>query len=144
MGRHRSDPMGAARLVLIGLGAALLLALVFVGGRALVGTLSTETPAPTASATPSAAPTERTATLRIACVAEICPVVLVRVPGGDVLNDRDLTRGEEIVYYEPELDVAIGDTSTVEVTVNGTPRPKGRPGQQEAFTVSRATPGPAG
>ncbi|MEV2269279.1 DUF4115 domain-containing protein [Nonomuraea africana] len=144
MGRHRSDPMGVARLALIGLGVALLVALVLLGGRALVGILSTEGTAPTPTATPSAPATGKAPTLRITCVAEVCPAVLVRVPGGDVLNDRDLTSGEEIVFYQPELDVAIDDTSTVEVTVNGVPRPKGQPGRQETFTVSRPTPGPAG
>ncbi|WP_431897056.1 hypothetical protein [Nonomuraea sp. bgisy101] len=146
MGRHRSDPMGMARLALIGLGVVLLVALVLAGARALVGTLSAAAPMPRPSATPeeSATATAKVPTLSIVCTAEACPPVLVRVPGGDVLNDRDLSGGERISFFDAELDVAVEDAGTVEITVNGTPRPAGKAGQRETFSVTRSAPGPGG
>jgi len=79
-------------------------------------------------------------TLRIECVADTCPLVTVRVPGGDVLQHRDMSRGEEVSYFEPELDVVLSDAGTVRVTENGERRPQGEPGGRESFT----TRGPAG
>lgn len=138
--------MGMARLALIGLGVVLLVALVLVGARSLMATLSAAAPTPGPSATPksSITATPKVPTLSIVCRAESCPLVLVRVPGGDVLNDRDLTGGEEISFFDAELDVAVEDAGTVEVTVNGTPRPAGKAGQRETFSVTRSTPSPAG
>ncbi|MFE3449790.1 hypothetical protein ACFXJ8_12735 [Nonomuraea sp. NPDC059194] len=146
MGRHRSDPMGMARLALIGLGAVLLVAAVVVGARALMGVLSAADPAPVVSATPKASATaaERVPTLSVVCRAQTCPLVLVRVPGGDVLNDRDLSSGEEISFFDAELDVAVEDAGTVDITVNGTPRPTGKAGQRETFSVTRSDPDPQG
>ncbi|MGV9302430.1 hypothetical protein ACWENQ_06005 [Nonomuraea sp. NPDC004354] len=146
MGRHRTDPMGTARLALIGVGAVLLVALVFLGIRSLMAVLSVADPAPRPSATPRQTVTTagRVPTLSIVCAAQTCPPVLVRVPGGDVLNDRDLTSGEEISFFEAELDVALEDAGTVKVTVNGEPRPPGRAGQRETFSVTRSAQDPAG
>ncbi|WP_152990500.1 hypothetical protein [Sphaerimonospora mesophila] len=151
MGRHRSDPMGFARLALVSLAALLLLALVVIGARALLSALGSEdvpeaAPSPTASAsTPATAspaetgrpPGERVPTVRIVCQADRCPV-FVRVPGGDVLIDRDLTRGEQTSYFEPELDVVLADGSVVQVFENGELRAAGAPGERESFSVTRA------
>ncbi|MGI5492875.1 hypothetical protein [Microtetraspora malaysiensis] len=144
MGRHRSDPMGIARLVLIGLAVLLALALLAVGAKSLMTALGTDeagaaaTPAATGG-TPSPAGT-RTSTVQIVCSADRCPV-FVRIPGGDVLMDRDMTRGEQASYFEPELDVVLGDASTVTVLENGTQRPPGEAGERQSFKVTRA-PGP--
>ncbi|GAA2901981.1 hypothetical protein GCM10020220_109200 [Nonomuraea rubra] len=73
--------------------------------------------------------------MRIECVAETCPLVTVRVPGGDVLQHREMSRGEEVRYFEPELDVVLSDAGTVRVTENGVPRAQGAAGAREAFTV---------
>ncbi|WP_344476994.1 hypothetical protein [Nonomuraea monospora] len=141
MGRHRSDPMGLARLALAVLAAGAVVTLLVIGGRALLDLLD----APAPDREPAAAPATRTATgqaataqvptVRIECVAEICPLVTVRVPGGDVLQHREMSRGEEVRYFEPELDVVLSDAGTVRVTENGTPRAQGRAGAREAFTV---------
>ncbi|MCC5577189.1 hypothetical protein IMZ11_16300 [Microtetraspora sp. AC03309] len=143
MGRHRSDPMGIARLVLIGL--AVLLALAVAG--AFATSLLTVLGSGDAEAVPSSSPrvsggtpspaSTRTATVQIVCSADRCPV-FVRIPGGDVLMDRDLTRGEQASYFDPELDVVLGDASTVTVLENGTQRPPGETGERQAFKVSRS------
>ncbi|MFG3437920.1 hypothetical protein ACGF0J_11835 [Nonomuraea sp. NPDC047897] len=137
MGRHRSDPMGLARLALAVLAAAVVVTLLVVGGRALFTTSGTpERPgARTAAATQAPSAGAQVPTVRIECVADTCPLVTVRVPGGDVLHHRDMGRGEEVRYFEPELDVVLADAATVRVTENGTPRPPGDPGEREAFTV---------
>src|SRR4051812_22843163 len=101
VGRHRSDPMGIARLALAGLAALLLLALIVVGARALFAALSDES-STSGSPSPSAPAATSIPTLQIVCAADNCPV-FVRVPGGDVLTDRDLTREEQVSYFEPEL-----------------------------------------
>lgn len=135
MGRHRTDPIGFGRLALAGLAIVLVIALLVIGGRALFSSLDTpapSSPSPPAATTPTAAPP----TLRIECVADTCPLVVVRVPGGDVLQNREMTKGEVVSYTEPELDVVIEDAATVRVTENGVPRPQGKPGQQEEFTVT--------
>ncbi|GAB2940045.1 hypothetical protein ACFMQL_14960 [Nonomuraea fastidiosa] len=152
--------MGLARLALLVVTALAVVALLFVGGRALLGMLGdaagetarersspapdggteadtqadAETDAETGAETPSAS--ARVPTVRIECIAETCPLVTVRVPGGDVLLYRDMARGEEVSYFEPELDVVLSDAATVRVTENGELRPQGAPGKREAFTAT--------
>ncbi|WP_405088030.1 hypothetical protein [Microbispora sp. NBC_01389] len=153
MGRHRSDPLGIARLALVGLAVVLLLAVIVIGGRALFSTFgsgefgsgASGEPAAVASSSPAARPSAATSpprvpTVRVVCQADRCPV-FVRVPGGDVLVDRDLARGEQASYFDPELDVVLDDASTVEVFANGTARSPGPPGERRAFSVTRS-PGP--
>ncbi|MEW9527535.1 hypothetical protein [Microbispora sp. NPDC049125] len=146
MGRHRSDPLGIARLALVGLVIVLLLGLIGIGVRSMVSALgsdapATSSPAATAPAVPSAeASAPRVPTVRIVCRADRCPV-FVRVPGGDVLIDRDLNRDEEASYFQPELDVVLDDAGAVLVEENGTARPAGQAGERESFKVTRS-PGP--
>lgn len=127
--------MGLARLALAVLAAGVVVTLLVVGARALFDSLDTGT-APERERV-SAAPTTsaRVPTVRIECVADTCPLVTVRVPGGDVLQHRDMSRGEQVSYFEPELDVVLSDAGTVRVTENGRPRPPGELGEREAFTA---------
>lgn len=134
----------------VALAALLLLALLVIGVRALLSTLDAgDTPAATPSsdahATASTTASDddsaqtsdgRVPTVQILCKTDKCPV-FVRVPGGDVLVDRDLTAGEQAAYFEPELDVVLGDGSAVQVYENGELRPAGKPGQRESFKVTR-------
>ncbi|ETK34697.1 hypothetical protein [Microbispora sp. ATCC PTA-5024] len=143
MGRHRSDPLGIARLALAGLAVVLLLALLVIGARSLFSALGSDEAAP-ASGPPSTSiagsPTpaaSRVPTVRIVCQADRCPV-FVRVPGGDVLIDRDMTRGEQASYFDPELAVVLDDAATVAVEENGTARPAGQPGERQSFKVTRS------
>ncbi|WP_327108225.1 hypothetical protein [Nonomuraea glycinis] len=142
MGRHRSAPMGLARLALAVLAAGAVVTLLVIGGRALFASAGGEQ-VPVRepfSGSPTGGSGVPVPTLRIECVADTCPLVTVRVPGGDVLQHRDMSRGEEVSYFEPELDVVLSDAGTVRVTENGERRPQGEPGGRESFT----TRGPAG
>lgn len=127
--------MGLARLGLAALAVVLVIGLVVIGGRALFSALDTPETA-SADREPSAPVTSaQVPTVRIECVAETCPLVTVRVPGGDVLQYRDMSRGEEVSYFEPELSVVVSDAGTVRVSENGKPRAPGKPGAREAFTA---------
>ncbi|WP_405393372.1 protein kinase domain-containing protein [Microbispora hainanensis] len=89
---------------------------------------------PSLTAIASTAPT-----LRIKCVSDKCPV-FVAVPGGEVLIDRDLTKNEDLTYFDKELDVVLTDASTVDVYENGKKRAKGKEGEIQSFSVARTTP----
>ncbi|MFG1708760.1 hypothetical protein ACFLIM_36735 [Nonomuraea sp. M3C6] len=135
--------MGLARLALAILAAGAVVTLLVIGGRALLGSLAAAPPErerASAAATPDPATADPTGTaqvptVHIECVADTCPIVTVRVPGGDVLQYREMSKGEEVSYFEPELDVVLSDAGTVRVTENGEPREQGKPGAREAFTV---------
>ncbi|GAA1270632.1 hypothetical protein GCM10009677_24280 [Sphaerisporangium rubeum] len=150
--------MGLARLLLAGVAVLVVVALIVLGVFALIGSLNTEAPAPddppaavvsSEVAGPSAAPSTSPAsassappaagaapTLFVECRADSCPL-FVRVSGGDIVEDRDLTRGQQATYDQPRLDVVIGDASTVYVEVNGKPRDPGGPGERQTFTAER-------
>jgi hypothetical protein len=139
--------MGLARLALAVVAVGAVVTLLVIGGRALLGSFGAQPPErERASATADAATATVTATgataqvptVRIECVAETCPLVTVRVPGGDVLQYREMSRGEEVSYFEPELDVVLSDAGTVRVTENGKPREQGKSGAREAFTAKGA------
>ncbi len=137
--------MGLARLALAVLAAGAVVTLLVIGGRALIGTLSTPSEAERERERASALATAGTAasedagaqvpTVRIECLAETCPTVTVRVPGGDVLQHREMSKGEEVNYFEPELDVVLSDAGTVRVTENGKLRDQGEQGAKQSFTV---------
>ncbi|MCG5217595.1 DUF4115 domain-containing protein [Streptosporangium sp. KLBMP 9127] len=142
MGRHRSDPMGIARLALAGLVILALVALIAVGVRALFNSLdSAATPAATPSAVvpPASAPQQsvRPSTLLVECRQEQCPKVFVRIPGGDVLLDREMAMGERATFDDEKLDVVLTDGSAVHIEVNGESRPPGSTGEREAFVATR-------
>lgn len=133
--------MGLARLALAVLAVGAVVTLLVIGGRALLDLFDTPpergpSAAPaTSTATGPASAAAQVPTVRIECLAETCPLVTVRVPGGDVLQHREMSRGEEVRYFEPELDVVLSDAGTVRVTEKGTPRAPGEPGARAAFTV---------
>ncbi|MEO3809350.1 RodZ domain-containing protein [Sphaerisporangium sp. B11E5] len=144
MGRHRTDPMGLARLLLAGVAVLVVVALIVLGVLALIGSLSSDPPAPKdavssapSASVPSAPPATGTApTLFVECRADRCPL-FVRVSGGDVVEDRDLSRGQQAIYDQPRLDVVLGDAAGVYVEVNGEPRKPGKPGERQTFTAER-------
>ena len=147
MGRHRSDPLGIARLALAGLAVLALLALIGVGAKALFSSLgpggapATGVPSTPPTAPQSPEPSEsspgKVPTIQLVCQADRCPV-FVRVPGGDVLIDRDMTRGEQASYFNPELDVVLDDAGTVQVFENGAAQAPGVQGERKAFKVTRS------
>ncbi|TMR24690.1 hypothetical protein ETD86_03785 [Nonomuraea turkmeniaca] len=136
--------MGLARLALAVLAVGAVVTLLVIGGRALLASVGTPTQAErereraSGLATTGTATEETTAqvpTVRVECLADTCPTVTVRVPGGDVLQHREMSKGEEVSYFEPELDVVLSDAGTVSVTENGKPREQGEQGARQAFTV---------
>jgi hypothetical protein len=85
----------------------------------------------TASAVPVSA-----LTLSVTVTGPKCQV-FVRVPGGDILVNRSLTRGESVRFEEPQLSVVLGDASAAQVFVNGKLRPPGKAGERVAFLAAR-------
>ena len=85
-----------------------------------------------ASATPVAA-----VTLTVTVTGAKCQV-FVRIPGGDILVNRSLARGESVRFEEPQLSVVLGDASAAQVYVNGRLRPPGKAGQRAAFVAARS------
>jgi hypothetical protein len=136
--------MGIARLTLAGLAIIGVLVLLAIGGRALFGSLNTEAEpvtqaTPDAVRTPTASPqlTGDPPTIMIECRQDLCATVFVRVPGGDVLLDREMAKGERVAFEDEKLDVVLNDSASVGVEENGEPRPQGDPGERESFTVTR-------
>lgn len=85
-----------------------------------------------ASATPAAVET-----LTVTVTGPKCHV-FIQVPGGDILVDRSLTRGESVRFQEPRLSVVLDDASAARVSVNGRLRPPGRTVGREAFVATRS------
>jgi hypothetical protein len=83
----------------------------------------------TASAVPVSA-----LTLSVTVTGPKCQV-FVRVPGGDILVNRSLVRGQSVRFEERQLSVVLGDASAAQVYVNGRLRPAGKAGQRVAFTA---------
>lgn len=96
-------------------------------------------PSATRSVTPSATPSVTspgTVTLALTVTGPECQV-FVRVPGGDILVDRNLLRGQTVRLDEQRLSVVLGDAGAARVYVNGTLRPPGKPGERVAFVAQK-------
>lgn len=149
--RHTSQPQRTAlrRAITVKLiGAVVLIA---ISGYAIHGALGTtahrhrgsgrhhaSSPVPI----PPLAASARADALAIVVTGSQCQV-FVRDPGGDVLVDRLLTRGESVYYDAPTLDAVVSDASAVEIYINGVLQPPGQPGQQATFTVVKGEPTPS-
>ncbi|MEU3019861.1 MULTISPECIES: RodZ domain-containing protein [unclassified Nocardiopsis] len=102
---------------------ALLVALVALGGYFLYQSLPGNGASASVNASEAAAESvdpDDMGALYIRVVGESSDV-FVRVPGGDVLLDQELTQGSSVTYPDNEagLEVTIGDPTAVEVYVNG-------------------------
>lgn len=86
----------------------------------------------TASASASATPAALTLVLTV--TGPKCQV-FVRVPGGDILVNRSLLRGQSVRFDEQKLSIVLGDASAARVYVNGKLRPPGKPGVRATFTA---------
>lgn len=158
-GRHRQDPRGHSRYLIAGLGIVIVLALLGTGGYALysvltagpdqgggseaaASTTSPTAPAQGASATrqavPSPGPTGSASappTLTLQVTDSPC-FVSISLPRGKTLLNETLRQGDTVRFDQPELEVTVGDSKAVRVTVNGRLRDPGRPGI-DTFTASR-------
>ncbi|HLU99115.1 MAG TPA: DUF4115 domain-containing protein [Thermobifida alba] len=138
MGRHRNDPRGIGQALAIAGAIALLVILIVLGGyffyRSLPGNSDVLVPSESGSlAEPSQPAAEEQKVLHIRVVGESSDV-LVRVPGGEVLIDTTMTRGEYVSYDKPRMDVTLGTPSAVEVHVNG--EPKDVSGEEPGYTFT--------
>jgi hypothetical protein len=85
----------------------------------------------------AAASTPATAvTLALTVTGPTCQV-FVRVPGGDILVNRNLLRGQSVRLDEQRLSVVLGDASAARVYVNGRLRPVGKPGERVEFVAQK-------
>lgn len=91
----------------------------------------TGAPSPATAATSSSAPT-----LALTVTGPSCEV-FVGVPGGDVLVNRVLVRGQSVRFDDLRLNVALSDGGAVQVYVNGRPRPPGPAGVRVQFSAVR-------
>jgi hypothetical protein len=150
--------MGIARLVLAGLAVLAFVTLIVVGVLSLVGALDPEpaAPPPAAATHPAAthpaathsaaapadsasktAPAGRVPTVLIQCVRDRCPTVFLKVVGGDVLLNREMTKDEQVQSFDAKIDVVLADSTALRVQVNGAARSPGEAGERQEFTVSR-------
>ena len=133
VGRHVSPERmrslrGAVAIALAGM-AAMICTAGFAGYEIWA---RTRDPAPARPVSSTAA-----ATVTLTVTGSQCQV-FIRVPGGDILVNRSLARGQSVRFYDPRLTVVLSDAGAVQVYVNGRPRPTGAPGQRAAFTAVRA------
>jgi hypothetical protein len=144
VGRHvsyerRRSLRGRFSLALLAI-VALIGVVIFAGqriwDRAVGGppTRRSHAAAPTGPGTQGTPATAVTLTLTV--TAPRCQV-FVRVPGGDILVDRDLQRGQTVRLDEQRLSVVLGDAAAARVYVNGHLRPAGEPGRRAEFIAQK-------
>jgi hypothetical protein len=133
VGRHRSDPRGLARILIAAIAVVLALALLVVGGMALVNALtsSSNDPGGAGSAAPTSdpgggeprasAPTTGSSTVPLVIRVTGAPTqVYVRVTDtGDVLQQGVLTTGEARQYDQAPLAVVANNAGSLEVVIYG-------------------------
>jgi len=129
VGRHRSDPRGLARYLLLGVVAVVALTLVVVGVLALRGTLSSKKPTrvPTPTSTRNAAQqTPSTPVLMIKIVREPCMVFVKNARNNTVLqpDNSPVPQGATLQFSQVPLLVEISDPACVDVFVHGKPQPR--------------------
>ncbi|GHH71981.1 hypothetical protein GCM10017673_26320 [Streptosporangium violaceochromogenes] len=133
--------MGIARLALLGLAVLALVAMVVLGALSLIGVLGAgaarpKEPPPVA-ASPLASSSDAVPTIRVRCLRQRCPTVFLRVAGGDVLFDREMTADEQVQSFEAKVNVVLADSASVTVEVNGVARPPDKPGRRQEFVATR-------
>lgn len=99
--------------------------------RGPVTTSAAPSPRPTTAPSPTPA---AAVTLALTVTGPSCQV-FVRVPGGDILVNRSLVRGQSVRLDEQRLSIVLGDASAVRVYVNGKLRPAGKAGRRVTFTA---------
>ncbi|MGE5290130.1 MAG: hypothetical protein ACM3ML_23680 [Micromonosporaceae bacterium] len=130
MGRHRSDPRGLVRYLLLGVVAVVALALVIVGVLALRGALSSKKPdRPPTSTRNAAQQTPSTpAVLTIKVVQEPCMVFVKNSGNGNVLepDNTSVPRGTTLKFTQTPLLVQISNPACVNVFVHGQHQPSAK------------------
>ncbi|MFB4302057.1 hypothetical protein [Actinomadura sp. NTSP31] len=150
MGRHRSDPIGLARIVIAAIAVVFALALLVVGGIALVnavaGSPDKESPStaapPSGQSTPSspgASPSRKTPAANVPLLIEVTgqpTKVVIRVPDtGTVVRSGVLNTGDTLQFDEKTLDVVANNGGSLQVTIYGKVQPPQPAGQRATWYV---------
>jgi hypothetical protein len=153
VGRHRSDPLGLARIAIAVLAVVLALGLLIVGGIALWGALTSDTAKPSSSPSANANnnppaskpqttsqaqpnPLASTTALIIKCLAAQCKVYVGGPGPTDVQFNGELSQGTTRFFDEPHLSLVVDDASTVQITINGKVQPAG-PHSQQTYEITK-------
>lgn len=125
---HRRSLRGAAIVACTGI-AVLAGGLCFAGYSIWAQVRERESP-------PHATAPAPTATLALTVTGSQCQV-FVGVPGGDILVNRTLVRGQTLRFDDARLNVVLSAAGAVQVYLNGVRRPPGEPGRRTEFTAVR-------
>jgi hypothetical protein len=142
VGRHRSDPLGLARIAIAVLAVVLAFGLLIIGGIALWGALtgkddkektgaapSASSAATKASSSRASAPSSQSGnTIEVKCLATQCTVFVAGPGATDVQYSGNLTQNEIRTFNDTRLTMAVQDASMVAVTINGHLQPRGARG----------------
>lgn len=132
MGRHGADRRRAHAPAFAALaGIVILVATIAFAAHSIVARSARPHPARQVGSTTSSTPTLDLTVTGIHCR------VLVRVPDGAVLLNRDLRQGQAVRFNDPQLDVVLADAGAARVLVNGQPRPLGQAGDRAEFLAVR-------
>ena len=141
--------MGLARIAIAVLAVALGFGLLVVGGIALWGALTgkDDSGKPSAAASAPSRPSggKQTSsrasapagqvgnTITVHCLAAQCQVFVAGPGPNDVQFNGNLSQNETRIFNETRLTVAVQDSSTVAVTINGRPQARGARGVPKTY-----------
>ena len=142
--------MGLARIAIAVLAVVLAFGLLIIGGIALWGALTgkgdKDKPSGAASAPAKAtktssnnvSPSESGNTIEVKCLVTQCPVFVAGPGATDVQFNGNLRQNEVRTFNETRLTMAVQDASTVAVTINGHPQPRGTHGEAKTYEAPAA------
>jgi hypothetical protein len=138
--------LGLARIAIAVLAVVLAFGLLIIGGIALWGALTGKDDgkdkpgtAPPVSNTATKASSSKVSspasgnTIEVKCLAVRCEVFVAGPGAQDVQFNGNLTQNETRTFNETRLTMAVQDASTVAVTINGHPQPRGTRGEAKTY-----------
>ena len=140
--------MGLARIAIAVLAVALAFGLLVVGGIALWGALTAKDDGGKPNAATSepsrasggkqtgkaSAPSGQVGnTITVHCLVAQCKVFVAGPGPNDVQFNGNLSQNETRIFNETRLTVAVQDSSTVAVTINGRPQARGARGVPKTY-----------
>jgi hypothetical protein len=136
--------LGLARIAIAVLAVVVAFGLLVIGGIALWGALTgKDEDKPGAAASVPAGATKASSsevsspasgnTIVVKCLAVQCTVFVAGPGATDVQYHGNLTQGEIRTFNETRLTMAVQDASTVAVTINGRPQPRGARGDAKTY-----------
>lgn len=138
--------MGLARIAIAVLAVVVAFGLLVIGGIALWGALTgkDDKDKPGGAAPPVSSPATKANsskasssvsgnTIEVRCLAVECPVFVAGPSATDVQYNGNLTQNETRTFNGTRLTMAVQDASTVAVTINGHPQPRGARGEAKNY-----------